>query len=161
LDEKKSTGLFTNKYDTNLLDLNYITNQKYKNIFELRKLKNHYLMHIMPKKVKNYILINYEDLLYNFEKTMQIIKDKYNLLQKTETFVKVKKYKKCETYNFVKQREILFTLPIIKLIWKHLDIEQETSLGYKPFDNNKIFLNKYQPQPQPEPNLDNIPLSDG
>ena len=40
-----------------LKDLNYITNQKYKNIFELRKLKNDYLINIMPTKVENYILV--------------------------------------------------------------------------------------------------------
>ena len=50
-----------------LQDLNYVTLKKYINIFELRKMKNFYLLNVMPKKVKNYILINYESLLYNYE----------------------------------------------------------------------------------------------
>ena len=63
-------------------DLNYITNKKYKNIFELRKLKNDYLMNIMPTKVKNYILINYENLLNNYEETLESIKNTFNLRNK-------------------------------------------------------------------------------
>ena len=46
-------------------DLNYITGKKYKNIFELRFLKNYYLINTMPNNVKNYILINYENLKNN------------------------------------------------------------------------------------------------
>jgi hypothetical protein len=46
-----------------LKDLNYITLKKYKNIFELRKMKNFYLLNVMPKKVKNYILINYDETI--------------------------------------------------------------------------------------------------
>ena len=115
-------------------DLNYVTNKKYKNIFELRKLKNEYLMNIMPTKVKNYILINYEKLLNNYEETLELIKNKFNLIQKNQTFTKIKNYKKSDTYNFVKQRQITLTPLVIDIIWKNLDINQELSLGY----NNKL-----------------------
>jgi hypothetical protein len=51
-------------------DINIETKEKYKNIFELRHVKMKYLIETMPTKVKNYILIRYEDLLNDFEKTM-------------------------------------------------------------------------------------------
>jgi hypothetical protein len=140
---KLQTILFNNKpkkiyrYSTIAEDLNYITNQKYKNIFELRKLKNDYLMNVMPTKVKNYILINYEKLLNNYEETLEFIKNKFNLTQKQSTFKKIQKYKKSDTYNFVKQRQITLKPFIVDIIWKNLDIEQESKLGYNKINENK------------------------
>ena len=133
---KLQTILFNNKPQksyrctTMVEDLNYITNKKYTNIFELRKLKNEYLMDIMPTKVKNYILINYEKLLTNYEETLEFVKNKFNLTQKHITFKKIQKYKKSDTYNFVRQRQITLTPFIIDIIWKNLDIQQESKLGY-------------------------------
>ena len=140
---KLQTILFNNKprnvyrYTTMAEDLNYITNKKYKNIFELRKLKNDYLMNIMPNKVKNYILINYENLLNNYGETLELIKNKFNLTQKQSTFKKIQKYKKSDSYNFVRQREITLTPFIIDIIWKNLDIDQESKLGYNKINENK------------------------
>jgi len=130
------------RYNINKKDLN-LNGNKYKNIFELRKVKNNFLINIMPLKVKNYILINYEDLLFNFEIVMKNIKNKFNLIQRLPYFQKEKKYKKSDTYKFVKQREISFTPQIIQLIWNKLDNEQEKTLGYLPFDNNNFFRTKY------------------
>ena len=133
---KLQTILFNNKpqkvyrYSTMNEDLNYITNKKYKNIFELRKIKNDYLMNVMPTKVKNYILINYEKLLNNYEETLEFIKNKFNLTQKHSTLKKIQKYKKSDTYNFVQQRQITLTPFIVNIIWKNLDTEQESKLGY-------------------------------
>jgi len=133
---KIQTILFNNKpqkvykHSIILEDLNYVTNKKYKNIFELRKLKNEYLMNIMPTKVKNYILINYEKLLNNYEETLEFIKNKFNLTQKYNSFKKIQKYKKSDTYNFVKQRRITLTPTTVDIIWQNLDKEQESKLGY-------------------------------
>ena len=133
---KLQTILFNNKpqkinrHTIMVEDLNYTTNKKYKNIFELRKLKNEYLMNVMPTKVKNYILINYEKILTNYEETLEFVKNKFNLPQKHITFKKIQKYKKSDSYNFVRQRQITLTPFIIDIIWKNLDIEQESKLGY-------------------------------
>jgi hypothetical protein len=143
------------KNKLNQKDLNYLTGRKYKNVFELRKIKNNFLTDVMPNKVENYILINYEDLLYNYDETLEIIRDKFNLIQKKSKFVRINKYKKSDTYKFVKQRDITFTIDLIKILWDNLDIEQENSLGYFPFNNNYFFIDKY-------PKIsDNIPLSVG
>ena len=151
-----NNNLNYNKEVVNPRDLNYLNGNKYKNIFELRKLKHNYLMKVMPNKVNNFILINYEDILYNFEITMKIIKNKFNLIQKLPTFEKVTKYKKSNTYNFVKQRDITFSVETIKLIWKNLDIQQENSLGYFPFNNNYFFVEKYKFEKIDETTHENI-----
>ena len=56
-------------------DRHIYTKQKYKNIFEMRHVKLRFLLDDVPKKVKHYILIRYEDLLSDFEKTMTQLKD--------------------------------------------------------------------------------------
>jgi hypothetical protein len=131
----KNTPRIINKSSIILEDLNYITNKVYKNIFELRKLKNDYLINIMPNNVKNYILINYENLLNNYEGTLAIIKNTFNLQQKYTTFKKIKQYKKSNTYNFVQQRQITLSSFEIDNIWQNLDISQESFLGY----NNELI----------------------
>jgi hypothetical protein len=120
-------------------DLNYLTGKKYKNIFEMRKLKNHFLTNIMPRKVKNYILINYENLLYNYEATLNNIQSKFGLVKKNDTYVKIKKYKKSDTYNFKQQRVITFNNALLHLIWNKLDTRQENMLGYFKGDDNGSF----------------------
>jgi hypothetical protein len=97
----------------------------------------------MPTKVKNFILINYEDLLYNYEQTLSDLKMKYNLIQTTKKFEMVTKYKKSETYKFVRQRLISFPENLIKLLWTHLDVKQEAELGYFMGNNNAYFKTKY------------------
>jgi len=59
-------------------DRNMYTKQRYKNIFEMRHTKLKFLTEDMPKKVKHYIFIKYEDLIHNFEQTMNRIKDAGN-----------------------------------------------------------------------------------
>ena len=144
------------KYKLNTRDLNYTNGNKYKNIFELRKVKNNFLMNVMHNKVKNYILINYEDLLFNYNEVLQNIKDKFNLIQKQTEFIKIKNYKKSDTYKFVQQRKILLPPNIVVLIWQNLDEEQEKKLGYKMWDNNNFFKNKFKISQN-----DNIPQIEG
>ena len=56
-------------------DRNIYTQNRYTNIFELRHTKNKFLVEDMPKLVKNNLVITYDNLLNNFEKTMNLIKD--------------------------------------------------------------------------------------
>ena len=120
-------------------DLNYLNGKKYQNIFEMRKLKNYFLMNIIPYKVKNYILINYENLIYNYEDTLNNIQQKFNLIKKNDIFIKIKKYKKSDTYNYKQQRMITFDNNLLHIIWDNLDAEQENKLGYFKGDDNNFF----------------------
>jgi hypothetical protein len=123
----------------NTKDLNYLNGKKYQNIFEMRKLKNNFLMNIIPYKVKNYILINYENLIYNYDDTLNNIQQKFNLIKKNDTFIKIKKYKKSDTYNYKQQRMITFDNNLLHIIWDNLDVEQENKLGYFKGDDNNFF----------------------
>ena len=124
-----------------LKDLNWKTVNKYKNIFELRKMKNFYLLNVMKKKVKNYILINYESLLYNYEFTLNFIKNKFNLKPIYPVYKQIKQYKKSDNYNFIKQREILLSPDQVINIWNQLHSQQENRLGYFKGNNNIYFKN--------------------
>jgi hypothetical protein len=74
LDEIYSKIGFGN-YDELMEDRNIYTKMRYKNIFELRHTKLNFLINDMPNKVKNYILIRQEDLLDDFENTMNKIQN--------------------------------------------------------------------------------------
>jgi hypothetical protein len=123
----------------NTKDLNYLNGKKYQNIFEMRKLKNYFLMNIIPHKLKNYILINYENLLYNYEDTLNSIQKKFNLVKKRDTFIKITKYKKSDAYTYKQQRMITFNDNLLHIIWDNLDAEQEKKLGYFKGDDNNFF----------------------
>jgi hypothetical protein len=134
-----------NENDSNkiiLQDFNWQTLTKYKNIFELRKMKNFYLLNVMKTKVKNYILINYESLLFHYDFTLDFIKNKFNLISKYSIYKPINKYKKSDNYNFVKQRNILLEPNIINIIWDNLHVQQENRLGYFKDDNNNYLKNK-------------------
>ena len=123
-------------------DVNYITGERYKNIFELRKVKNDYLMNVMPTKVENYILINYENLLYNYEETLTNIQERFGLKLRGNSLVKIEDYKK--SFNkFTQQRQITFPRKLLRTLWSHLDAEQENKLGYFKRDDNTFFTKKY------------------
>lgn len=57
-------------------DRNIYTKERYKNIFEMRHIKNKFFIDDLPKKVKNYILIRYEDLLNDYESILNRLKEK-------------------------------------------------------------------------------------
>jgi hypothetical protein len=61
-------------YEEVMDDRNIETKERYKNIFELRHVKNKYLVETMPKLVKNYCLITYDDLVHHFDFIMGVIK---------------------------------------------------------------------------------------
>lgn len=82
-----------------LEDRNIITKNRYKNIYELINVKNDYLMNILPQKVKNHIIIKYEDLRDNYEEILTYIKEKFNLIQKNEKLIKIVKYKNIKNSN--------------------------------------------------------------
>ena len=67
-------------------DRHIYTGKRYKNIFELRYTKINWMINDLPKKVNNYILIRYEDLINNFEDTIIKIKNKGLSIRKDINF---------------------------------------------------------------------------
>jgi hypothetical protein len=110
-------------------DLNYLTKQKYKNIFELRYLKNYYLLRIMPTKVQNFILIKYENLRDHTENLLDIIKNRFNLEKKHSLYKNIIYYKKEKNSTYVQKNVNLPNLYQLLCI-KSLNLNQERALGY-------------------------------
>jgi hypothetical protein len=109
-------------------DRNILTKERYKNIFELRAIKNKYLLEILPIKVKNYIIIRYEDLIYNFIDTINKIKN-IGLLVKPNINYPININYDCkylETYNKDKKkhkknlisRQLILNNPNINLYYE-------------------------------------------
>lgn len=72
--DEHSKNILNRKDSEIIQDRHIYTKERYKNIFELRHIKNKYLVEDMPKLVKNYILITYDSLINNFENTMEKIR---------------------------------------------------------------------------------------
>lgn len=82
-------------------DRNIFTGERYKNIYELRLVKNKYLIEKMPKLVKNYCLITYDDLVDNFLDVMNKLKNCGLKIKNNNNFPLNVNY-------FRKQKDILF-----------------------------------------------------
>uniref|UniRef100_A0A6C0E2G5 Sulfotransferase domain-containing protein n=1 Tax=viral metagenome TaxID=1070528 RepID=A0A6C0E2G5_9ZZZZ len=91
-----------------MTDRNIDTGERYKNIYELRLVKNKYLIEKMPKLVNNYCLITYDDLVDNFLDTMNKLKNYGLQIKDSINFpLNVKYYKNHKDCLFIKKK-ILF-----------------------------------------------------
>ena len=122
IDEKNNNKIIEN-------DFNYITGKKYKNIFQLRFLKNFYLINTMPNYVKNYILISYENLRDNTNNVLSIIEQRFSLIKKFEMYKNIDYYK---NYKNKKYNNKKIQIPIKYQIICSLNLNkiQEDKLGY-------------------------------
>lgn len=136
--------VYSNHVDNNniedLNDRHIHTKEKYKNIFELRKVKAEYLLHHIPKMVKNFIFIRYETLRDHYNKTLQLMADFYDLPRIHPKFVPIISYKG-EKYFFYKPNKLYIIKP--EQVYEHRDFDKnlEKKLGY--FAENEIK----EPQP--------------
>lgn len=86
-------------------DRNIETKERYKNIFELRHIKNRFLIETAPKLLKHYLRITYDELLVDFTGVMNQIKNcnipvKYNI----EFPINITYYKKEKHTIFTKKQ---------------------------------------------------------
>ena len=97
-----------NKNNELMCDRNMETGERYKNIFELRRIKNKFLIEIIPTLVKNYCLITYEELTTDFHNIMNKIKN-YGLEVKNhiEFPLNITYYKKNKDIPFIKKVNII------------------------------------------------------
>ena len=116
----------TNDDNEIIEDRNYVNGKRYK---ELRFYKNYYLINIMPQKVKNYILIKYEDLSSFTIRTLTNIETKFNLKRKLPEIKNIKYYKSEKNEEYIKIKINLSKIIII-FIMKHINKIQEKKLGY-------------------------------
>ena len=110
---------------------NIYTHEQYKNIYELRHTKIKFLKEDLPKLVKHTIFIKYEDLLTNFENTMNKIRQRGLPIKRNIRFpLNSTHYKNCKNIPFKPQSK-----PIVidhKLILNNPNYKPhyEKELGY-------------------------------
>lgn len=108
-------------------DVNFTNeNRIYKNIFELRKVKNNFLIYTLPRLVKNYYFIRYEDLQSHPREIILDISQKYNIPLKHD-IENVLYYKNLKD-EIYKPRPLDLSNEIIQKIIDNVEIEQEVSL---------------------------------
>jgi hypothetical protein len=110
-------------------DLNYTNKQVYKNIFELRFMKNEFLLNIMPKLVKNYAFINYEYIKAEPFDFLEAIRIQFNLKKRQDNYVNISYYKMQKDQKYI-EHPITLTPAIIFHINRNLNAEQERRLNY-------------------------------
>jgi len=112
-------------------DRNIYTKERYRNIFELRKVKAQFLLDDMPKRVKHFILIRYEDLNKDHRKVLAGLERKFQLKRRHKHFKDVKTYKGMGKKKYVKKewRKVL-KKDLRKRLKKGLDREIERRLDY-------------------------------
>ena len=111
-------------------DRNFNTNQRYKNLFELRYNKINYMTEVLPKIAKNYIFVRYEDLINNFQQTMFKIKSKGLVVKSDINFpLNSNNYKNNSKKKFSKKKNLLYE----DLIYKNENYNHviENKIGYK------------------------------
>ena len=86
------------------------------------------------QRVKNYLLLRYEDLNNNYEITLQFLQKKFNLIRKNnmdkETpFIKIKSYKGLKNKKYT-ENNITLKQYTINNIKNRLNKKQEQLLGY-------------------------------
>lgn len=113
-------------------DRNMFTGERYANIFEMRTTKYKYLLNDVKTKVKHYYFIRYEDLLHDYQNTLNKIGAKFNLKRKngkSGPFEPVPKMK--GTFNdLYKKKPILLSAEIQEYIKTKLDIPLENKMKY-------------------------------
>jgi hypothetical protein len=111
---------FYSVHDNNeesMVDRNMETNERYKNIFELRRIKNKFLIKKMPHLVKNYALITYNDLTANFVHVMKKLKNTGLKIKNNIEFpLNISYYKKIKNSVFTKKNNTISKETIYKLI---------------------------------------------
>lgn len=122
-------SIYENSSKEIMEDRNIFTQDRYKNIFQLRYIKNNYLINEMPKLVKNYLLIRYEDLRDNYDVVLEFIFKKFNLKRKNNIFKRIDTYKGNNKILYYK-KQLELNKKTIKLIKQNLDKTQENNLGY-------------------------------
>ena len=83
----------------------------------------------MPQKVKNYKLINYENLLHNYTEVLNNLHVNFNLTQKFSMYINIDTYKNDSNTKYT-SKNITIDAKILNNIKKFFLKEQEARLGY-------------------------------
>lgn len=120
------------KGDEIMEDRNWQTKERYRDLFELRRMKCQYLCDTAKHTIGRYFFLRYEDLRDHYEKTLETIQTLFQLRRKsTGEFIQTPKYK--GTYHALYEKKpVMLTDAVQSYIWGNLDVEQESRMGYVP-----------------------------
>jgi len=107
-------------------DINFTNGKVYKNIFDLRRIKNNFLIHTMYKLVKNYYFIRYEDIQTHPKEILLEISDRYNIPLKHDNNLNcdILYYKNLKNEIFI-PRKLDLSNEIVQKIIDNIDKNQE------------------------------------
>lgn len=106
-------------YTEIMQDRDWVTNERYKNIFELRAKKLDYLYNVIPTIAKNYEFIRYENLCSEYPEIMIKIFKKYKIKNKN---IDIK---------IVSKKPYLLSKDVKKIINQNIDWDIENKIGYQ------------------------------
>ena len=86
-------------------------------------------MNVIKNKVKHSIIIKYEDLRDDYEKTLNKLMGSFYLRKRHAVYEKILKYKGCYT-AFYNKKPILLSEESIRYIKDNVDKDQEAKIGY-------------------------------
>jgi len=110
-------------------DRNIFTKERYKNILEMRKIKNDYFLTIGKEKFTHFLILKYEDLRDDYKNTLNKIQTQFQLKPRNEKYKEIVKYK--GSYNdLYYKKPIVINDEIQEYIKKNVDPEQEKIFGY-------------------------------
>ena len=112
------------KWQELMEDRNIITIERYHNIFELRKVKNNFIMETLPTLVENVQVIRYENMRENYELTLERLCSRYNLQRLCDNYKTIPKYKGTYLAEYFK-KPILINERTQEYIKNNIDKEQE------------------------------------
>lgn len=111
-------------------DRHIMTNYRYRNIFELRKVKHEFMLRELPQLVPYSMVLRYEDMREDYDNTLDRILERYNLERLENPYKIITQYKGTYTANYA-IKPILLGSREQSHILNSIDREQEAEIGYK------------------------------
>jgi len=105
------------------------TKDRYRNIFEMRKVKHEFMLRELPQLVPHSMVLRYEDMREDYDNTLDRILQQYNLERRENPYKIVTQYKGTYTASYAK-KPILLGSRDQTHIMNSVDPEQEAELGY-------------------------------
>jgi hypothetical protein len=110
-------------------DRHLLTGKRYRNIFELRYTKLHWMLFSLPSLVKHHILLPYELLRDHYLLTLRFIQRKFKLITLSSSFSLTSQYKGSYNYPFL-IKPFAINPSIQSLILSSLSFSYELAIGY-------------------------------
>lgn len=105
------------------------TREFYSNIFEMREVKHEFLMETVPKQVKHYLLLRYEDVRDHPQQILQDISQRFQIPLKIPQIQTITYYKKNKKTKFQPKR-MDFEKKMVHFLTSRLNHSREKALGY-------------------------------